>query len=116
MTLPAIIRPTLNNPQIVDVAKKGTVPRLDDFTDYIVQLPTSKPWNQGISIRGGHRVIIVGGYLSTVRGITNPNITIEDSKAPDSVVHFEGLLIDGDGGGLSDVFHINTAPNRGAQV
>jgi hypothetical protein len=108
---PKLTRPSLANPVVIDLMGKTSLPRLKDTQDYIINLP-HQVWPYGLNFRGGRNIVVVGGYLSTPQGATNPNITIENTTAQGATLWLEGLLIDGQGGGLSDAFHINTAPNR----
>jgi hypothetical protein len=111
---PPLERPTLVNPTVVKLGTTGAAPKMSNTQDYILILPKTAPKTDGLRIIGGRNVALIGGYLSTSSGSTQPNIVIGDG-APGGIVWCEGLLIDGAHGGLSDAFHIQ-APHRHVQL
>jgi hypothetical protein len=114
---PTLKRPTLTNPTVLklDAANQSRSLRLRD-SDYLIVLPPD-PWTAGLELRGGRDILVTGGYLSTGPGQDNPNINIGPGTSNvERIIHLEGLLIDGRGGGRSDAFHIGSSPGTHVQL
>jgi hypothetical protein len=97
--------PVLSNPQTINVKASGF--QTFDLTagqDYIVNMPDQKVVGT-VALTGGRNIVLVGGHISS-------NTTTTDSdnwetrniyvKGQTGVVHIEGVLIDGSGGGQAD--------------
>ena len=92
--------PDLAAPKTIRVERESSlsVLRLDLNTDYIIEMPDG-PVNRGLTIVGGHNVVIMGGEINIPWQGENPTIPSRTAlKIKDSTgtVHIEGILLHGD--------------------
>ena len=107
-------RPSLSNPITIQLHVGADSLHLDDSRDYILKMPGQKKTGP-LAIRGGHNVLIVGGYMSTTS--KGPNINVSDDSGTKSgrIVHIERMLIDGSSKVPSDGIKIQ-APHTIVQL
>ncbi len=118
--------PPLENPITISVPANDTSYgngltrlRLDTTKDYIIDLPDKRKVG-GLHINGGRNVVVMGGYISA-----NPDKVIVNSDTSNasisisgnqSVIHIEGVLIDGSAGGQSDGIRVSNSPDGIVQL
>jgi len=98
--------PQLDDPLTVTVTATKTSLSLDPARDYLVRLPsTPLTTSNGVSISGGHDVVLIGGEIRTsARGLLLKNQT--------GTVHVEGVRVSGE----SATEGIDLDQRRGATV
>ena len=89
--------PKLTNPETITVAKGKTSLKLDDGKDYRVVLPkTRTDLGGGITITGGHNVVIIGGEVYIANSVTDAKkargFYLKDQTG---TIHIEGVHITG---------------------
>jgi len=103
--------PALVSPETIVLGTGKTSTTLDTTKDYIIKLPTSLKTGS-TTIIGGRNIIMIGGHITIPP--TDPTADPDlDRRAVYlknnvGVVHIEGLLIDGTGGGEMDGIAINS--------
>jgi hypothetical protein len=95
--------PALDAPTTVVVTPTNRILRLDPALDYIVQMPsTALTGAGGLSISGGHDVVLVGGEIRIDRDPAETAIPSIQARRglvlanQTGTIHVEGLRIDGD--------------------
>lgn len=87
----AFAPPALSNPVNVYVTDSYRSLKLNQSADYIVHLP-STPLSGGVSIWGGHNVVVIGGEID----INNPDgdrgLYLQDATGTE---HVEGVYVTG---------------------
>jgi hypothetical protein len=110
--------PLLVNPIMVRVPAEGVATlRLDPTRDYIVRIGDVNRL-YGVGIEGGHNVVIIGGHITIPwAGTDLPPYARRGLglKGQTGTVHIEGLLIDNEGGDLSEGIQI-AAPRAVVQI
>lgn len=109
--------PALVNPITIQLTAGQTGTKLDPTKDYIIKFPPTKKVG-GTAIFGGRNVVIMGGHVTIPAENTGKggnyqrSLFITDNQG---IVHIEGLLVDGSGGGESDAIAISS-PNSTVQI
>jgi hypothetical protein len=89
----------LVNPLQVQVTNTNRALVLDDARDYVVHMPaTPLTASGGLTISGGHHVVLIGGHISIPWQGSQPRSHSRRGlflKNQTGTVHVEGLLIDG---------------------
>lgn len=92
--------PTLSHPQTVKLSAKNRELELDPNRDYRLVMPdTPLSVPGGLSIAGGHNVVLIGGTLDAPSAKQAPNPQDRRGvylKGQTGVVHIEGLRLGGD--------------------
>jgi hypothetical protein len=111
--------PALENPVTLDLGKETSWRnfKLDKTKDYIVLMPTNRPWVGELNLYGGHNVVLIGGEVRIPDEAEDPSFgeRNEEGKLRKSrravyiqgqtgTLHIEGLLISG--AGLHEGFNI----------
>ncbi|MDQ3815003.1 MAG: DUF4955 domain-containing protein [Armatimonadota bacterium] len=92
--------PALSDATTIEVRDSQPSLKLDRAKDYIVKLP-AKPRQGGLTITGGHNVVVIGGEIHVpskeqdpaFKGATRALYLNQQT----GTIHVEGLLISGDG-------------------
>lgn len=90
--------PALTNPTTIHVnPTQDTALNLDPTKDYVISMP-QVPVQYGVSINGGHNIVMIGGEISIPWQGTNPSIASRRAlkiQGATGIVHIEGVLMDG---------------------
>lgn len=110
--------PALEDPETVTLDSTDTHARLERGKDYVVELAEPISAVGGVIISGGRNVVLVGGHITIPWA--GPDASAADRRGlfvrwQSGTVHVEGLLIDNEGGDLSEGIQIN-APNARVQL
>jgi len=88
--------PELDDPETVEVTQDERDLRLDDDTDYVVEMP-DEPVDGAVTISGGRDVVLIGGEIRIDEESDSDNgqrgLYLKDQTG---TIHVEGLLISGD--------------------
>jgi hypothetical protein len=107
--------PQLANPQTIQLGQGFSMLHLDPARDYVLQLPPARKLG-GTFVEGGHDVIVIGGWITVPTGTTSDEqrraLYFKDQTG---IVHVEGVLIDGSGGGDADGIALH-APQATVQI
>lgn len=118
--------PVLINPITIQLGTGNTTNNLDPNQDYFIKLPATKK-NGYTKINCGRNITVIGGSITTPPSLQytsdRRNIQIYDCERLtksgttqlNRVVHIEGVLIDGSGGGQADAIAI-AAPRTIVQI
>lgn len=109
--------PPLDHPITIQLGAGQTYNRLDDAKDYVIKLPKTKKVGTTM-LEGGHNIVIIGGHITLPETADKSNAALSRAiyiKNNVGVVHIEGVLIDGSGGGMSDGIDIS-APQSIVQI
>jgi hypothetical protein len=108
--------PELNNPTVINVEPNGRHSfNLDRNRDYIIQMP-DEPVIGGMSIIGGHNIVLIGGEIVIPWQGDNPSINSRRMLRVGSTtgtIHIEGLL--GRGEDISEGIQLD-APEAIVQI
>jgi hypothetical protein len=111
--------PKMKNPKIVDISNNLHDLYLRADQDYIVRFPPKGiSVEGGLAIRGGHNIVIIGGYITIprVNGVPDDrNRRALLLEGQTGTVHVEGLLIDNAAGDLSEGIDV-AAPRAVVQI
>jgi hypothetical protein len=93
--------PVLSDPITVDVPSEAPVElNLDSNRDYIFKL--GHLWGPGgLTVRGGHNVVIVGGQVTAATDEVEQNGYAMRFYDQTGIVHIEGVLINNSGDGIT---------------
>lgn len=105
--------PELDDPETVEITEEDADLRLDQDKDYEVVMP-DEPLRRGVSIYGGHNVVLVGGEINLPERGEDEEGGLRGLYLRDQTgtVHVEGLKLDGEGLGEG----INLDQREGAVV
>lgn len=109
-------------PELTDPITETVTPdhhslELDTDRDYVVQLPRNPvPLKGGVTITGGHNVVVIGGEIHVPRSESAPDAVDRRAmylKGQTGTVHVEGVHLTGD---LSDGFNLDERDGAVVQI
>jgi hypothetical protein len=110
--------PHLVDPETLLLSSERTHARLERGRDYVIELVEPIEEVGGVVISGGRNVVLIGGHITIPWA--GPAASAADRRGlflrwQTGTVHVEGLLIDNEGGDLSEGIQIN-APRARVQL
>jgi hypothetical protein len=109
--------PVLSHPKIIELSASDRELILDEHTDYRLVLPkTPLTVRSGLSITGGHNIVLIGGTLLVPSSAQAPDSQQRRAvylKGQTGVVHIEGVRLGGD---LSEGFDLDERLGATVQI
>ncbi len=109
--------PRLSQPTTVKVGQGYTDVRLDPTRDYVVELPSAQKIG-GLTLEGGHNIVLIGGYITVPAESTSSTSATRRAiyiKGATGTVHVEGVLLNAVPGAMWDGVDID-APAATVQL
>lgn len=109
--------PRLSDPTTIEVGQGYTDLRLDPTRDYVLVLPATDK-SGGLTIEGGHNVVLIGGHISVPPASASSSSASRRAiyvKGATGTVHIEGVLLDAAAGAMWDGIDID-APAATVQL